>query len=312
MSDELNRCSRKLLQEALAIEEGEQLGIVYDDRTDLVESLVQVAEEGEYPYELISISSDRSHSSPIPGALDSLKQVDAVVAPTAYSISHSPETTEARDEAGTRFLTLPGITEEIYRKIGRADAEEIDAFNDDLHQQVADAEQVSISTPSGTDLDLRLDPEREWHRDGLSARAPGSLSNAPAGEVFVAPLENGAEGRIVIDRWEHLTTEHEAFLDVSGGRIISHNEAAQPLIERLQDAGPSGFVVAELGIGTNRSHEEPIGNILHDEKIYGTCHIAFGMNTSMGGENESSVHEDVVLLEPEVTVDGSPVTFPAS
>ena len=312
MSDELDRCSRTLLQDALAVGDEEQLAIVFDERTDLIDSLERVAEESPFVYELVMIPSDRSHSSPIPDALESLKRVDAVVAPTTYSISHSPETTEAREQAGTRFLTLPGITEEVYRKIGRADAAEIDVFNDELYQQVQDAEQVTITTSSGTDVELRLDPERDWHRDGLSASAPGALSNAPAGEVFVAPLENGAEGRIVIDRWEHLTGEHEAFLDVSGGRIISHNEAARPLIEHLQDAGPSGFVVAELGLGTNRSHEEPIGNILHDEKIYGTCHIAFGMNTSMGGENESSVHEDVVLLEPEITVDGVPLTFPGS
>ncbi len=310
MSDELDRCSRKLLQDVLGLKKDEQLGIVYDDHTKLIESLNRVAEEEGYACERVAISSDRSHSSPIPDALESLKRVDAVVAPTTYSISHAPETTSAREEAGTRFVTLPGITEEVYRKIGRADVDEIDAFNDELYEQVADATQVSIKTPSGTEVEIRLDPERDWHRDGFTAREPGSLANAPAGEVFVAPLENGAEGRIVIDRWEHLTSGHEAFLDVSGGRIISHNEAARPLIERLQEAGPSGFVIAELGIGTNRSHEQPIGNILHDEKIYGTCHIAFGMNTSMGGENESSVHQDVVLVEPELEVDGVAFSFP--
>ncbi len=311
MTDTLDDCSRKLLDDVLGVGGQEELGIVVEQETKITRSLKRVAEEEDLSHEVISISTNRSHSAPIPEAKEALQRMDAVVAPTKHSISHSPETTEARETAGTRFLTLPGITEEIYRKIGRADAEEIDAFNEALYSQVDGAEEVHVTTPSGTDLDVRLNPsDRDWHRDGLKVNEPGQLANAPAGEVFTAPMENGADGRVVIDRWERIVPEHEAVLELSGGRIISYNEAAEPLIETLQEAGPSGFVIAELGIGTNRSHDAPIGNILHDEKIYGTCHIAFGMNTSMGGQNESGVHQDVVLQEPDIRVDGTSVEFP--
>ena len=66
----------------------------------------------------------------------------------------------------------------------------------------------------------------------------------------------------------------------------------------------NGFVLAEFGIGTNKSHAKPIGNILHDEKIFGTIHLAFGNNVSFGGKNKSSVHNDIILINPTVLIDG--------
>jgi leucyl aminopeptidase (aminopeptidase T) len=50
-----------------------------------------------------------------------------------------------------------------------------------------------------------------------------------------------------------------------------------------------------------------VGNILYDEKIAGTVHLAFGMNTSLGGKNACGAHEDVVLLKPTVLVDDRPL-----
>jgi leucyl aminopeptidase (aminopeptidase T) len=44
---------------------------------------------------------------------------------------------------------------------------------------------------------------------------------------------------------------------------------------------------------------------LHDEKIYGTCHIAFGNNISFGGRNKSEIHTDIILIKPTIMVDGT-------
>ena len=64
--------------------------------------------------------------------------------------------------------------------------------------------------------------------------------------------------------------------------------------------------MAELGIGTN---EEAIvtGNILEDEKILGTAHVAFGASAAIGGTVQVPVHLDCVVLEPTVEVDGRPL-----
>ena len=79
-------------------------------------------------------------------------------------------------------------------------------------------------------------------------------------------------------------------------------------MELLTVHGPDGTNVAELGIGTN---EKAIltGNILEDEKIFGTAHVAFGASAAIGGNIQVPVHLDVVSLRPEVTVDGTPIVL---
>ena len=64
--------------------------------------------------------------------------------------------------------------------------------------------------------------------------------------------------------------------------------------------------VAEFGVGTNDA-ARIIGNILEDEKVMGTIHIAFGNNVSMGGSVNVPIHLDGIVLSPSVEVDGKPL-----
>ncbi|MGI9557878.1 MAG: aminopeptidase, partial [Solirubrobacterales bacterium] len=78
------------------------------------------------------------------------------------------------------------------------------------------------------------------------------------------------------------------------------------LLELLTDAGPEGPTIAELGIGTN---EKAIltGNVLEDEKILGTAHVAFGASAAIGGTVQVPVHLDCVVMKPEVSIDGETI-----
>ena len=84
--------------------------------------------------------------------------------------------------------------------------------------------------------------------------------------------------------------------DIKGG-----SEAKQ-LIALLEPHGKDGRNVAEFGIGTN---DKAIlsGNILEDEKVMGTVHIAFGDNKSMGGSVRVASHLDGLIKEPTVWFD---------
>ncbi|CEP66305.1 Uncharacterized [Moorella glycerini] len=61
--------------------------------------------------------------------------------------------------------------------------------------------------------------------------------------------------------------------------------------------------MAELGIGTN-DRARVSGNILEDEKVYGTVHLAFGDNTTFGGTVRAGVHIDGVIMAPDLYLDG--------
>jgi leucyl aminopeptidase (aminopeptidase T) len=94
---------------------------------------------------------------------------------------------------------------------------------------------------------------------------------------------------------------------LEAGQLVSASgEQGAAFIELLRGAGEDGTRIAELGIGTN---EKAIvtGNLLEDEKILGSCHVAFGASAGIGGDIQVPIHEDCVVLEPTVTVDGEPL-----
>ena len=83
-------------------------------------------------------------------------------------------------------------------------------------------------------------------------------------------------------------------LTIEDGHLVDATGAeGAKLMELLTVHGPDGTNVAELGIGTN---EKAIltGNILEDEKIFGTAHVAFGASAAIGGNIQVPVHLDVV------------------
>jgi leucyl aminopeptidase (aminopeptidase T) len=75
-------------------------------------------------------------------------------------------------------------------------------------------------------------------------------------------------------------------------------------LELLGDG--DGRTIAEFGIGTNKK-ARLTGNVLEDEKVFGTVHIAFGSNKSFGGVTEAGVHIDCVIKDPVVFIDGERV-----
>jgi leucyl aminopeptidase (aminopeptidase T) len=92
-------------------------------------------------------------------------------------------------------------------------------------------------------------------------------------------------------------------LVVEDGRLA----AGDARLTRLLDAhGPAGRNLAELGVGTNDC-AELTGNVLEDEKILGTVHVAFGASVGIGGTVEVPVHLDCVVLAASLQIDGVPV-----
>ena len=77
-------------------------------------------------------------------------------------------------------------------------------------------------------------------------------------------------------------------------------------MEQLTRHGPDACRVAELGVGTN---EKAIlsGELLEDEKILGTVHVAFGASAGIGGSIQVPVHLDCVVMKPDLAIDGEPL-----
>jgi aminopeptidase len=145
----------------------------------------------------------------------------------------------------------------------------------------------------GEDTDLTVGIEG---REGVVS---AGFRNMPDGEVFYSPVEDSAEGVITYTEFPAIYLGHDvvgARLVFREGRIVeaSADEGEEFLKQVLAtDAGSSRL--GELGLGCNPRITRFTRNVLFDEKIDGTVHLAVGASyTYTGGKNESAVHWDMV------------------
>jgi len=158
-----------------------------------------------------------------------------------------------------------------------------------LISKLRGADEIRI-VGKGTDLTLSVKGRTFLNSDGMR--------NMPSGEVFTAPIENSAEGYIEYDY-----PVCRGGREVDGVRLVFRKgkvvEATakknEPFLRAMLDTDPGARRLGELGIGTNRKIDRFIKNILFDEKIGGTVHLAVGVSPlDTGGRNRSAVHWDMI------------------
>lgn len=123
-------------------------------------------------------------------------------------------------------------------------------------------------------------------------------ANWPDGEIATAPVETQVEGRIrfpgAFSFGGVLVRDLE--LDFEAGLVVAERAAeGLPFVRDLLDGDEGARRVGELGIGTNVALTTMTGDLLIDEKILGTVHIALGRAyPECGGVNSSALHWDIV------------------
>jgi len=295
-----------VIQDCLAVRGDEQVLVVCNPSTlGLGESLRGAAGRAGADAMLAMMAERATHGTePPPAIAAAMKASDVVLCPTMQSVSHTAARREA-SEAGARIGTLPHVTEDILGRVMLADMAELKRRGQAVAKILTEADEVRITCPNGSDLRLSLTGRTAISDDGDLA-APGAFGNLPCGEGFISPLHDAGDGTLVVDGTmgslglpsepSRLTVEGGSLTDASG-------DTGARFMELLRGAGEGGTFVAELGIGTNEC-ATLTGNLIEDEKILGTCHVAFGASAGIGGEIQVPIHEDVVVMKPTVEVDG--------
>ena len=124
------------------------------------------------------------------------------------------------------------------------------------------------------------------------------LNNYPDGEVFTSPVENSANGEIYFD-FPAIYRGNEAnkiHLKLKDGKVIeAHAEKGEEFLNSMLDMDDGSRFVGEIAIGTNEMIKDVTGNILFDEKIGGSIHMALGASyPETGGKNTSGLHWDII------------------
>lgn len=210
-------------------------------------------------------------------------------------------------QSGVRWAFTFDSNMEIMEHEMTADFAAIDELSGRVAKILTEGKSVTINTKLGTDITFSIEG-RQGHKDGGLIINKGVMGNLPGGEAFIAPIENSANGTVVYDG----TIPHIGKLETpikvifKNGRIdsISGDIEAEKL-KKLLSGVQGSDIIAEFGIGTN-----PVaklrGNLITDEKVLGTAHIAVGDNKRIpiGGINECELHIDGIFFAPTVSIDG--------
>ena len=154
-----------------------------------------------------------------------------------------------------------------------------------LIERLEGAREVRIVGPA-TDLTLSIEGRTFLNGDGKH--------NMPCGEIFTGPVEDSVNGEIyfgipvAVSGREVLGVR----LRFEDGRVVEASaEKGEEFLNSMLDADEGARYLGELGIGTNYGIRRATKNILFEEKLGGTVHLAIGSSyEKTGGKNDSSVH----------------------
>ena len=158
-----------------------------------------------------------------------------------------------------------------------------------LTEWMQDKEEVHVTAP-GTDIKLGV-AGRTW------IPCVGE-HNMPDGELFTGPVEDSVQGEVTFSfpatyGGREVSGVRFRF---DGGRIVDASaERGEEFLHEMLDSDDGARRLGEFGIGTNYGISTGTKEILLDEKIGGTVHMAIGMSyPESGGSNNSAVHWDMV------------------
>jgi leucyl aminopeptidase (aminopeptidase T) len=302
--EDLDRAVETVVGRCLGVRAGEQVAVVVDEGTSALGERLRAAaaDRGADAVTCVmDVRAEHGQEPPTPVAA-ALAAADVFIAPTTKSLSHT-RARKAATDGGARGATLPGVTASMLARLMACDLDALQRRSAQLARLLSDADEARVTCPRGTDLRLDLSGRAGIADDG-DLTGERAFGNLPCGEGFTSPLS--AEGRMVTGCLGSIGLPLAEFpvLTISGGRLTTATEPeGERLLAALDAAGEGGRNVAELGIGTNE-RAELTGNILEDEKILGTVHVAFGASAGIGGNVSVPVHLDCLILEPTVEIAG--------
>ncbi|MDX9940737.1 MAG: aminopeptidase [Bacteroidales bacterium] len=306
MNEELKKASVIGLRDAMGLKPEETLLIVTDEiKREIGLALHEAGKELCKESMLIEIRSREINGQEPPAPVAAMmKMVDVVVCPTAKSLTH----TDARREAvkvGVRVGTMPGITVDIMSRCLNADFDKIVDLTNFIADRLVGVKTIRVVTEKGTDITMPVEGRKIIPSTGV-LRNKGESGNMPSGEVYLAPIEGQSNGKVVIDGSMAgigmISTPITVQVVDGFAEEITGGEEAQRLVAMLNKSGRDARAVAEFGIGTNYK-AILTGQILEDEKVFGTIHVAFGNNLTMGGTIAVNSHLDGLVKEPDVYFD---------
>ena len=301
----LQRAARIALTQCLGVKKKDSVLIVTDTpKQKIAEAFFYQAIPLARHCLLVTVPVGKIHGEEPPKLVgEVMKKYDVILLITTKSLTHTDATKLAKKK-GARIASMPGITVDMAKRCLPVDYKKMAALNKKLIRYLKKATKVHITTAKGTDITLVVKGRKLLDDNGVYTKK-GTVGNLPAGEVCFAPKEGATEGVFIVDASMFdekikkpitIKVKKGYAYDIKGGA------QAKKLLKMITPLGKSAFNIAELGIGTN-PEAKVTGKVLEDEKVKGTCHIALGNSTALGGKVYAKCHLDGVMKKPTIFFD---------
>jgi len=193
----------------------------------------------------------------------------------------------------------PALAQDAGMSLADYEAFLFSATNVDWARMERELERVGARLQQGAEVRIvGPDTDLTLHVGGRSWKPAAGEHNMPDGEIFTAPREDSVNGHI---RYEfpaiYQGREVEGIrLTFERGQIVEATaQRGEAFLASVLDTDAGARRLGELGIGTNYAIQQHTKNILFDEKMGGTVHLAVGRAYAFtGGTNESAIHWDMI------------------
>lgn len=303
----------RIVEVCANVQQGEKVLLLTDTGMDpdIPEVIALACAERGAEVAVMTIAPRAFHGAQPPDvAAGAMLRADVILEVSSVFMGHSQARFDACD-AGARYLAMPELSREMM--IGPsgfdADFSSLVPMVRKIQQQVTRASTIHITTTAGTDLRVNITgrPARGLH---CLVHKRGEFAPPPDVEVSVAPVEDSAEGRVVVDGFvvgvgiieEPITLTMEKGMAVS----IEGGKQARALEQMLASAhDPNAFALCEIGLGLNPRANLQLGTTLEAEGNYGTAHIALGSKPWPEARLLSPLHIDLVFRQVTAEADGT-------
>ena len=301
--NKLQRAAERAVVQALKLKKGESFLLVTDRaKIEIAEAVAAAAREaGAETTTYLMTETLRPIDAPTKLFRGLIESADAVLYMLDARIREKPfrgymvKTGAER----ARICMMPGITRDMMERLVAIDFSAMDAFTKKVIRLVKDAERIEVENAAGTKIAFSV-KGRRWINGSGDIGKKGRHGNLPAGECYTAPVEETFTGRLVISLIDDKLGR--GVLEFERGTLVRWKGKGIGEIVANIAGDPTGMVIGEFGIGTNRG-ARICPNMLEAEKAFGTVHFAIGDSYGLG-KNSSKHHYDGLVDAATILING--------
>jgi len=292
--DKLTSAAKRAVVQSLKMKKGEKLLLVTDrQKMKIAEALALWANRrGVEVTTYLMTETVRPITEPTSLFKDMMAGADVTMYMLDARVAEKPFRgyMVANGAKNGRICMMPGITVDMMERLVNIDFGAMDRLTKKVIAILKKYPSVRVTNSLGTDISFSV-KGRRWDNDNGDISVKGKHGNLPAGECYTCPVESTFTGRVVFSLIDDKVGRGEMIF--KKGKLVSWKGKGISEIMKTIGKDPTGRIVGEFGIGTNRG-ARITKNMLEAEKAFGTVHFAIG-DSYGSGKNKSKFHFDALV-----------------